>query len=205
MVKRVYITGYYKKENTGDDIFEKLAHRLFVSGKSVEFFINPIDELKRCIDKTPRIFDSIDSIILFGGETLNDYFLKTLSLIKTYNQSIKMYAIGVGLGADVDYLKYHLPMFNYIIVRHHYDYEKIKSRFPNLQCFYVQDICFMYQIKGYKQKTIGKNQHVNPNTIGLFLSQPKYYSLNKNKDAQEILLNSYMSIVNNYVNQGYSV
>jgi hypothetical protein len=29
--------------------------------------------------------------------------------------------------------------------------------------------------------------------------------LNKNKDAQEILLNSYMSIVNNYVKQGYSV
>ncbi len=205
MVKRVYITGYYKKDNTGDDIFEKLAHRLFISGKSIEFVITSIDELKKGHDKNPKIFDCVDSIVLFGGETLNDYFLKTLSLIKTYNQSIKMYAIGVGLGADVDYLKYYLPMFNYIIVRHHYDYEKIKSRFPNIVCKYVQDICFMYQIKGYKQKSNGKNPHVNPNTIGLFLSQPKYYSLNKNKDAQEILLKSYMSIVNNYIRQGYSV
>jgi polysaccharide pyruvyl transferase WcaK-like protein len=205
MVKRVYITGYYKKDNTGDDIFEKLAHRLFVSGKSVEFVISSIDELKKGYEKTPKIFDCVDSIVLFGGETLNDYFLKTLSLIKTYNQSIKMYAIGVGLGADVDYLKYYLPMFNYIIVRHHYDYEKIKSRFSNIMCIYVQDICFMYQIKGYKQKMIGKNPHINHNTIGLFLSQPKYHALNKNKDAQEVLLKSYMSIVNNYIKHGYSV
>jgi polysaccharide pyruvyl transferase WcaK-like protein len=205
MVKRVYITGYYHKDNTGDDIFEKIARRLFVSGKSVEFFINPIDELKKYIDKSPKVFDSTDSIILFGGETLNDYFLKTLATIKSYNQSIKMYAIGVGLGADIDYLKYYLPMFNYIIVRHQYDYEKIKSRFPNIPCMFVQDIVFMYQIKGYKQKTVGKNPHVNPNTIGLFLSQPKYFALNKNKDAQEILLNSYMSIVNNYIRNGYSV
>lgn len=197
MTIKIIITGYYKKNNTGDDIFEKIANKLFISNKSVEYTIYPIETLKKLYDNEVKLFDNINSIVLFGGETLNDYFLNTLRLIKQYNQNIKMYAMGVGLGTDIDNLTYHLPMFQYIIVRHKSDHQSITSKFPNIKCEYVQDIAFMYNIKSYKTRPKPDN------VIGLFLSQPKFYSLNKHE--QEIMLHSYITLIKDYINNGYNV
>jgi hypothetical protein len=47
MAIKIIITGYYKKNNTGDDIFEKIANRLFISNKSVEYIVYPIETLKK--------------------------------------------------------------------------------------------------------------------------------------------------------------
>lgn len=197
MTIKIIITGYYKKNNTGDDIFEKIANRLFISNKSVEYMIYPIETLKKLYDNETKSYDTINSIVLFGGETLNDYFLNTLRLIKQYNQNIKLYAMGVGLGTDIDNLTYSLPMFQYIIVRHKSDYESITNKFPNLKCEYVQDIVFMHNVKAYKRRSTPDN------VIGLFLSQPKYYSLSFSE--QELLLQSYVKLINEYVKNGFNV
>jgi polysaccharide pyruvyl transferase WcaK-like protein len=197
MTIKIIITGYYKKNNTGDDIFEKIANKLFISNKLVEYIVYPIETLKKLYENEVKLFDNINSVVLFGGETLNDYFLNTLRLIKQYNQNIKLYAIGVGLGTDIDNLKYHLPMFQYIIVRHKSDHTMIRSKFPNLKCEYVQDIAFMYNIKAYKTRPKPDN------VIGLFLSQPKFYALNKHQ--QEIMLQSYVTLIKDYVKNGSNV
>lgn len=199
-MKKILLTGYYKKDNTGDDIFEKVASKLFVNNKFVEYSIISIDQLKKTYEQLK--LDTVDSIVLFGGETLNDFFLNTLSLIKTHYQSIKLFAVGVGLGADPDYLKNYIPMFQYIIFRHKSDYEIVKKKFEMVKCQYVQDIAFIYHIDGYLAKP-KKTQNV----IGLFLSQPKYYSLilNNQKQDEIDLLNSYVSIINGYVEKGYTV
>ncbi len=194
---KIIITGYYKKNNTGDDIFEKIANRLFISNKSVEYNVYPIETLKKLYDNEVKLFDNINSVVLFGGETLNDYFLNTLRLIKQYNQNIKMYAMGVGLGTDINNLTYYLPMFQYIIVRHKSDYQLITCKFPNIKCEYVQDIAFMYNIKAYKTRPKPDN------VIGLFLSEPKFYSLNNHE--KEIMLQSYIALITNYIKNGYNV
>ncbi len=201
MPKKIIITGYYKKDNTGDDIFEKVANKLFISNKQYEYNILSIDQLKS--QSQGQIL--IDSIILFGGETLNEYFLSTLSLIKNQNQHIKLYALGVGLGADIDELKYYIPMFQYITVRHKTDLYMITNKFPNIRCDYIQDIAFKYKIKAYKEKDMKKIN--NNKTIGLFLSQPKYHSLKIREKHQDAiyLLNSYISLITGFVNNGYNV
>ena len=91
MPKQILITGYYKKHNKGDDIFESIAEKIFTSSDKAVFVISPIDMLKNIFDNTPEKFAIIDTIILFGGETLNEYFLKTLGLIKGKYQNIKLW------------------------------------------------------------------------------------------------------------------
>jgi hypothetical protein len=188
MIKQLLITGYYKKQNTGDDFFNNIAEKIFPNNKrNYKTTIKSIDEIKNDINSNINY----DAIVLFGGETLNEYFLNPLSKIKELNQNIKLYAMGVNLGTDIDYIKKYLIMFQYIIVRNTNDYNKIKEKFNNfIPCFYIQDIVFINYIKGYKLKTI-------ENCIGLFLSQPK----NKN----EINMDNYINIINYYINNNYTV
>ncbi len=191
----ILITGYYNKQNTGDDLFEHIAKKLFISKnkpEEIKYKIKSIDEVKNDINNISLNFDRI---VLFGGETLNDYFLEPLAKIKELNQNIKLYALGVGLGADIEYIKQYLIMFQYIIVRHKSDYNLIKKRFDNLiPCEYVQDIVFMYDVNGYKTKISNNN---SSRSIGLFLSQPK---INKMVD-----LNYYIDLIIHYVNNNYTV
>ncbi len=185
----ILITGYYKKQNTGDDLFENIAKKLFISNKNISYKIKSIDEVKNDIN---NISSTFDKIVLFGGETLNNYFLEPLAKIKEKNQNIKFYALGVGLGADIEYIKQYLIMFQYIIVRHKQDYTLIKNRFDNLiPCEYIQDIVFMHDVNGYKTK-INNNK-----CIGLFLSQPKL------KDVMN--LNKYVDIIIHYIKNNYTV
>lgn len=192
----ILITGYYNKQNTGDDLFEHIAKKLFVSNnknESYKYKIKSIDEVKNDIN---NISSNFDKIVLFGGETLNDYFLEPLAKIKELNQNIKLYALGVGLGADIEYIKQYLIMFQYIIVRHKYDYNLIKKRFDNLiPCEYVQDIVFMYDVNGYKTK-ISNNNNAS-RSIGLFLSQPKINNM--------INLSNYINIISYFVENNYTV
>lgn len=179
MVRHLLITGYYNKQNTGDDLFENIANKLFINNKNYKISIKPIYEI--------NYNNNIDEILLFGGETLNEYFLKPLSIIKEKNQHIKLYAIGVNLGVDIDYIKKYLIMFQYIIVRNSEDYEKIKKYVP---CYYVQDIVFAGFIKAYKTKILD-------NSIGLFLSQPKL------KNTENI--DNYINLINYFVSKNITV
>jgi hypothetical protein len=96
-------------------------------------------------------------------------------------------------------------MFQYINVRHKIDLDRIKYKFPNIRCDYVQDIAFKYKIKAYKEKDVKKIS--KQNIVGLFLSQPKYYSLKIREKHQDQLnlLNSYISLITGFVNNGYTV
>jgi polysaccharide pyruvyl transferase WcaK-like protein len=183
MVAELLITGYFNKQNTGDDYFELLAKQLFSSNKKYKITIKSIDYIKSNIELFSK---KHTHILLFGGETLNEYFLKPLAKIKKFNQNIKIYAISVGLGADPSMIKQYLVMFQYIILRHKDDYNIISKM--NISCSYVPDMVFMLYKNGYNKKSVGNN-------IGLFLSQPK----NKNNDNN---YNNYIHMINKYVNEG---
>ena len=191
--ENIVLTGYYNKKNTGDDLFLNMAVKLFNSNKNYSIKIIPIDIIQKYIS---TIAEKNDSIILFGGEVLNNYFLEPLMKIKELNQKIKLFAMGVSIGQDIDEIKYMLLSFQYIICRNSNDYNLLKNILPILKVEYMQDIVFLHNIKGYKYMTPF-------NIIGFFLSQPKYYSLDKNGKALYTL--NIIHSIKNMINAGYSI
>ena len=77
----IIITGYYNKNNFGDDLFELIADKLFQNDKFKKqintYEIIPITNIiDTCINNDDNKIP--DYIIFFGGETLNDFFLVKL-------------------------------------------------------------------------------------------------------------------------------
>ena len=86
----IIITGYYNKNNFGDDLFELIADKLFQNDKFKKqintYEIIPITNIiETCINNDDNKIP--DYIILFGGETLNDFFLDKLITIYEYYKS----------------------------------------------------------------------------------------------------------------------
>jgi hypothetical protein len=194
--ENIIITGYYNQKNIADDLFLNVVIKLFNSNDNYFIKIVPIDIIQKNI-KT--IGDTTTSIILFGGEVLNNYFLECLMKIKEYNQHIKLYGIGVGIGTtinEIKELKHMLLSFQYIICRHLTEYKILKYLFPILKVDYIQDITFLYDIKGY-------HNMVSSNIIGFFLSQSKFYGLSK--DNKLIYMINIINTIKHIINSGYSI
>ena len=192
-IENIVLTGYYNKKNTGDDLFFNMAIKLFNLNKNYSIKIIPIEIIKKY---TTTLAEKSDIVILFGGEVLNNYFLDPLMKIKELNQKIKLYAMGVSIGQDINEIKYMLLSFQYIICRNSHDYNELKNILPILKVEYIQDIVFLHDIRGYHNMT-------PTNTIGFFLSQPKYYSLSKNEKTQYIY--NIINLIKNMIKNGYSI
>ena len=146
----IVITGYYNKNNLGDDLFELYADKLFQSDKFKkninQYKIIPITKI---IDgKITYKFDGKivntnntmpDCIVLFGGETLNDFFLDKLIDIYENNKKTKntkhnthsnnclFKAIGVSCNQEYNTnLINKLQLFDTIIFRSKKDYNFFK-------------------------------------------------------------------------------
>ena len=170
------ITGYYDKQNYGDDLFNQIAVQLAETMKitnSSDVKIVPIDKLLN--DDTLL---SYDRLILFGGEILNDYFLniiinfkKKLSIFTFF----KFIAVGVSCNQEYSTLINKIQLFEYIIFRSIKDYDYFKNY---VDCEYCPDI--VMTLKPFKNsKTLLKTILPSPlsfiqkkkKTVGFFLSQ----------------------------------
>ena len=126
----IVITGYYNKNNLGDDLFELYAEKLFQSDKFKKHLIKyKIIPITKIIDgklnnneKSNEIINP-DCIVLFGGETLNDFFLDKLINIYENNKKSKknnclFKAIGVSCNQEyTSNLINKLQLFDTIIFR----------------------------------------------------------------------------------------
>ena len=90
----IIVTGYYYEKNLGDDLFEKIGREIF-NEHNFKQKINKIEFMK--IDKitSNEVYFKCDKLFLFGGETLNDYFLDKIIRFKKNNPNTELYAIGV--------------------------------------------------------------------------------------------------------------
>jgi hypothetical protein len=141
----ITITGYYKKDNLGDDLFEKIAKKIFKNTNKVRYNIIPIDNLLY-----PENRNNIDRIILFGGETLNDYFLDKFISIKKYSKNVKYVAISVSCNQTYTEIINKINIFEYILFRSKKDYNFFKKY---IECDYSPDIVFSLKKKIKLQNT----------------------------------------------------
>jgi polysaccharide pyruvyl transferase WcaK-like protein len=141
------VTGYYGKQNYGDDLFEAFAKTLFTQ-------IVPIDKLLAAEIKC-------DKLILFGGETLNDYFLDILIrfLTRDGNKQTKVYAVGVSTNQNYLSILNKIHIFEAIVFRSYNDYEFFKPYVGN--CQYCPDIVFSNIFSMKKSAPLAKSLSVS--------------------------------------------
>lgn len=134
----IIITGYYKKNNYGDDLFESIADKIFQSPHTdiKNYKIVTISQLQEAVRQSPP-----DIIVLFGGEVLNDFFLDELVQIYKFNPKIIFKAIGVSCNQDYCTLTNKMHLFETVIFRTQKDYIHFKDILSG-RCYFCPDIVF---------------------------------------------------------------
>ena len=106
-----------------------------------------------------------DRVILFGGETLNNYFLDKLIELSKIKKDVKFNAIGVSCNQDYNSLINKLNIFESIVFRSKKDYQNLS---PLINSSYAPDMVF------HLDKKLSLNKK---NIIGFFLSQTVFSNL----------------------------
>ena len=189
----IVVTGYYKKENLGDDLFESYGTILFNKFKQkynkqiMSVKILPINDI--CL---PQNIINCDRVILFGGEVLNDYFLDKLLELRKLKYDVKFVAIGVGCDQNSDTLINKINIFEYISFRTKTDYNKL-SKYVHSE--YIPDIVFNHSKK--------HSLTIRHNNVGFFLSQTVLHSLDYTQKSKYIL--DIVNLIRYLLNNNYKV
>lgn len=150
------ITGYYFKNNLGDDLLLKVANSIFtskVAGTDIVIRTISTDEIKTYNEVyMDELITWTDRVILFGGEVLNTYFLDRLIAIKQaaferHRKNIPFYAIGVSTNTAYDEIVSHVDLFDYIIFRNSVDYKQYLPRLTSEYCSVLPDPVFLLKPK----------------------------------------------------------
>lgn len=185
----IVITGYYKKENLGDDLFEQIADKIFSRKKIKDitsYKIVPIDKLTLFENRI-----NCDRVILFGGEVLNNYFLDKLLELSKIKSTVKFNAIGVSSNQDRMTLINKIQIFESCVFRCKEDYDFFSKY---VESEYIPDIVFTMpnRISLYRQKY-----------IGFFLAQPLIYNLGQNKQNEYI--DCIIKIIEYWISKNYKI
>ena len=190
------ITGYYFKNNLGDELLMKVASSIFNHYKTQFICIDSINIYNTSYIDT--LIKWTDRLVLFGGEVINNYFLDKLLAIRTYalikfNKFIPFYAVGVSCNSDYNEILSKVDIFETIIFRNTNDYNLFYDRFNKNNIFLLPDPVFYLKPNltkhSFFSKLVCSVSHKVYN-IGLYLSQTA-------KD-KEIIQNQIIRLIQNY-------
>jgi polysaccharide pyruvyl transferase WcaK-like protein len=159
--RHILVTGYYYKQNTGDELLLRYAQSIFqtkpilLNKDSREISVVSTKYISTdCIpfDKPEVIADIIkwtDCVVLFGGEVLNTYFLNRLIRLKQtalndYRKHITFYAFGVSCNSDYTEITSQMDLFEYVIFRNRKDYQYFLPRFTSERSCVLPDPVFAF-------------------------------------------------------------
>jgi hypothetical protein len=190
----VIVTGYYQEKNLGDDLFEQIGKNIFTK-KNFKETINRIDFIK--IDKinSNDVYYTCDKLILFGGETLNDYFLDKIILFKNRHINCEIYGIGVSTNQTYKSIQNKINIFDKIVFRNNKDYEYFKTRLGK-HVDVAPDIVFTTI---YKKSIFSRTK----NNAGLFVATPLYYGLTQNE--KDIFLKNIRNLIKELMKKSYII
>lgn len=191
----IIVTGYYFEKNLGDDLFEKIGREIFTE-ENFKQKINKIEFMK--IDKitSNEVYFKCDKLILFGGETLNDYFLNKIIEFKHKNPHTELYAIGVSTNQSYNLICNKVNIFDKIIFRNKADYNYFYPRLGNYVS-HSPDIVFTLK---YKLPMIKKKK---ANNVGFFVATPIYNGLSQ-KD-KDLFLKNMRGFINILMDNNFKV
>ena len=198
------VTGYYKKHNYGDDLFEAIADKLFqkeiFKQRLNRYKIVPIQKINLNENRNmPQL------VVLFGGETLNDFFLDELLTLHAYDteqrrtdpkrKGITFKAVGVSCNQSYESVAWKLHLFDQIIFRAQRDYAYFADRLDN--CSWCPDIVFTLRPER------GLNLSWGGKTVGFFLSQTALTALTP--EGKKAYVNQMCGYVRAWLAKGFLV
>jgi polysaccharide pyruvyl transferase WcaK-like protein len=149
---RILITGYYYKQNLGDDLLLQYAQTIFRSTRNLivipRYLSTDTIEIhnKEAMDE---LIKTTDVVVLFGGEVINTYFLDRLIAMKRtammrHNKNIPFYAFGVSCNSDYQEIQSRMDLFEYVIFRNRTDYLAFLPRLTERHSEVLPDPVFAY-------------------------------------------------------------
>jgi len=191
----IIVTGYYHEKNLGDDLFEQFGKYIFTE-KTLKQKINKVEFMK--IDKinSNNVIFNPDKLILFGGETMNDYFLDKIIRFKKNNPNTELYAIGVSANQLYESIQNKINIFDRIVFRNKVDYEYFEKRL-GIHVLYCPDIVFLTKYSPPILFTHKKNN------AGIFVAMPLYCNLNKSD--KESFLKNIRNLIDNLLKKSYRI
>jgi hypothetical protein len=194
----IVITGYYYEKNLGDDLFLQIAEKIFIPNELRKYKIDAanIQFIKIDSINTNKVKKKCEKLILFGGETLNSYFIDKIIDFKL-KHNCDIYGIGVSCNQLYEELVNKINIFDYLVFRNKKDYEYFYEKFKNY-CIYIPDIVFM--IKNRLQFPL---LDFKSNRVGFFPATPMFIGLTDSEKRQ--YLKSIKKIIDYWVKKNYFV
>jgi polysaccharide pyruvyl transferase WcaK-like protein len=209
---KLVITGYYDKQNYGDELFKEIASTIFKQCNKSKYNISfiPIYNLIKNKDIIDKDIIDCDNVILFGGETLNNYFLDTLIQFKklNVNPTFKMSAIGVSCNQDYNTIINKIQIFEYISFRCMKDYNFLKTYIDSTYCPDIVMLLKPYNIhaNSYKRffpRLFNNTSNANTKCVGFFLSQTAI--ANKDEMYKKEYIKNILIFINYLLKKGYNI
>jgi hypothetical protein len=144
----ILCTGFYNRNNLGDDIFYIIFNSIF-SKLDIKYHLIGLDDCD-------KIMPNITTIILGGGEILNKYFLyKLQKLIESsnFNGTIIAYSCELPIGEIIP----EVNLIDRFILRNQNDVKRLKTHFNSDKYIeYLPDIICSLPKNDFTNKTISK-------------------------------------------------
>jgi len=156
----ILVVGFYNRSNLGDDMFMEIIPKFFENGYNLKF--ETIDDIDY------NSLDIFDSVIVGGGDLINNYFHKKLLKLKE-NFNGQIIAFGVGIPYFELISKGYIDIFDYFFTRTFSDVRRIQHRIGSDYGNYLPDL-------GFKKLSFEYDENVGTKYrdgkyVGIFLMQ----------------------------------
>lgn len=168
----ILIFGYYFRQNFGDDLFQYVFDT-YIFTNEINVTYNLIFKNIEDLNNDIEIYDTIDKVIIGGGDIINNFFLNdtNVNLFRTYfgaenNNPVPVYFVSVGL--TYPGMMSVMDIGDYFYMRNTADFILTKQRYTSNYCSNIPDIGFNL-LKDVKLTNFIKPQRTSTLKIGICL------------------------------------
>jgi hypothetical protein len=183
---KILITGYYNRNNYGDDMYHYAFPKIFKNQEITFIDINKLPQLKQSnID--------FDLIILGGGDVMTPFFLNIFNKWYYENnlESIPCHSYSMGIPYLSILESGEMDIFDFFVCRNKADTKLLKKRYGDKHAIYLPDFVFIEQVTKINKFTLlsrTKNTNTNP-IVSIFLAKPC---------INDVILNKLANFINKY-------
>lgn len=170
-MKNLFVIGYYNHHNIGDEQYKQTFNYIFNTYLIHKYNLQFID----CDLIKNKEFHDEDTIILGGGDILNNYFMDQIHA-KFKNKPNKIIAISVGIPYITILKDNKLNIIDYIFIRTKKDIDILKQFYDENRIMYIPDISYFLQYECKYNSKCKENNENNTNILEYFLPQNKKYN-----------------------------